>query len=167
MLYEKSTNIGKDLETKITTFGKLSDQIDLLKSQLNELKSKYSTIEDELRPILNELQNTENKHLKTKDYLITIKRMGFDRTNVKYKTAFEKSLTKVNSQTRIVLQKILEETKSTSRVVSSIGVSKLRESTLGQIIKKMMSSFKKFINPLRKTNRSLDDLTKLSKMIIN
>ena len=167
MLYEKSTTIGKDLETKINQFGELSDQIDLLKSQLNELKSKYSTIEDELRPILNELQNTENKHLRTKDFLITIKRMGFDRTNVKYKTAFTQSLTKVNKQTRIVLEKILEETKSTSRVVSSIGVSKLRESTIGQIIKKMMSSFKKFINPLRKTNKSLDDLNKLLKVITN
>jgi len=161
MIYEKFQPLDNNTAQKIEAFGNLGNQIDLLKAQLNELKTKYSTIEDELRPILLELQKTENKHLKTENYLVSIKRMGYDRTTLKYKAAFTSALTKVNAQTRKVLEKLLDQTASTNRIVSSIGVVKLKESVISKMIAKIMSVFKRFINPLKKTNKSLDELNKL------
>ena len=165
MLYEKSKPLGKEINQKINEFGELSDQIDLIKSQLDELKRKYSTIEDELRPLLIQLKQTEQKHLKSEKYLVTIKRMGFDRTTMKYKTAFNQALTKVNNQTKKVLEQILDETKQTNRIVSSIGVSRLKENIITKMIKRIMMNFKKFLNPLKKTNKGLDDLNKLLSVI--
>ena len=104
--YKIETSIDK----KIDEFGKISDEIDKVKSILDRLTKKYRVIEKELRPVLEQLHQQNQKSLLTKKYLVTLKRMGYSRDNFKYKESFEKSLTKVNQQTRRVLEDILQST---------------------------------------------------------
>ena len=94
-----------DIESQIDEFGILSDKIDKVKMELSELSNRYKEIEGELRPTLEQLQIQNQKSIQTKKYLVTLKRMGYNRDNFKYKESFEKSLTKVNQQTKKVLEK--------------------------------------------------------------
>ena len=148
----------RDIESKIDEFGILSDKIDKVKMELSELSNRYKEIEGELRPILEQLTIQNQKSIQTKRYLVTLKRMGYNRDNFKYKESFEKSLTKVNQQTKKVLEDILQSTKTVSRVVSTIGVQRIDEISLKSMMKKLVSPFKKLFSRLKMTTKSIDGL---------
>ena len=156
----------RDIESKIDEFGILSDKIDRVKKELSELSNRYKEIEGELRPTLEQLTIQNQKSIQTKRYLVTLKRMGYNRDNFKYKESFVESLTKVNKQTKKVLEDILLSTKTVSRVVSTIGVQRMDEISLKSMLKKLVSPFKKLFSRLEKNNKSMDDLNEVLKRMI-
>ena len=156
-----NSNLRRDIESKIDEFGILSDKIDKVKMELSELSNRYKEIEGELRPTLEQLTIQNKKSIQTKKYLVTLKRMGYNRDNFKYKESFEKSLTKVNQQTKKVLEDILQSTKTVSRVVSTIGVQRMDEISLKSMLKKLVSPFKKLFSRLRMNNKRMDDFNGL------
>lgn len=156
----------RDIESQIDEFGILSDKIDKVKLELSELSNRYKEIEGELRPTLEQLTIQNKKSIQTKRYLVTLKRMGYNRDNFKYKESFEKSLTKVNQQTKKVLEDILQSTKTVSRVVSTIGVQRMDEISLKSMMKKLVSPFKKLFSRLEKNNKSMDNLNEVLKRMI-
>ena len=160
--YKIETSIDK----KIDEFGKISDEIDKVKSILDRLTKKYRVIENELRPVLEQLHQQNQKSLLTKKYLVTLKRMGYSRDNYKYKESFEKSLTKVNQQTRRVLEDILQSTKTITTVVSSIGVQRIDEISLKSMLQRVFSSFKRFVSPLKRNTKSIDGLNSILKKMV-
>ena len=160
--YKIETSIDK----KIDEFGKISDEIDKVKSILDRLTKKYRVIENELRPVLEQLHQQNQKSLLTKKYLVTLKRMGYSRDNYKYKESFEKSLTKVNQQTRRVLEDILQSTKTITTVVSSIGVQRIDEISLKSMLQKVFSSFKRFVSPLKRNTKNIDGLNSILKKMV-
>ena len=155
-----------DLETKIDEFGILSDKIDKVKKELSELSNRYKEIEGELRPTLEQLHIQYKKSIQTKRYLVTLKRMGYNRDNFKYKESFEESLTKVNQQTKKVLEDILQSTKTVSRVVSTIGVQRMDEISFKSMLQKLVSPFKKLFNRLKMNTKSIDGLNGVLKSMI-
>ena len=156
-----------DIESQIDEFGILSDKIDKVKMELSELSNRYKEIEGELRPTLEQLTIQNKKSIQTKRYLVTLKRMGYNRDNFKYKESFVESLTKVNKQTKKVLEDILLSTKTVSRVVSTIGVQRMDEISLKSMLKKLVSPFKKLFSRLRNTNKNIDGLNGLLKRMVS
>jgi len=155
-----------DIESKIDEFGILSDKIDKVKKELSELSNRYKEIEGELRPTLEQLHLQNQKSIQTKKYLVTLKRMGYNRDNFKYKESFEESLTKVNKQTKKVLEDILQSTKTVSRVVSTIGVQRMDEISFKSMLQKLVSPFKKLFNRLKMNTKSIDGLNGVLKSMI-
>ena len=137
--------------------------MDKLKNQLQGLKKRYSQIEGELRPVLEELNKYNQKSIQTEKYLVSIKRMGYDRENLRYKETFEQSLEKVNKQTRKVLEELLQSTKTISRVVSSVGVQPVSENFFTDLIRKVKSLFGRLVPKLKRTNKGMEELQRLSK----
>ena len=156
----------RDIESKIDEFGILSDKIDRVKKELSELSNRYKEIEGELRPTLEQLTIQNKKSIQTKRYLVTLKRMGYNRDNFKYKESFEKLLTKVNQQTKKLLEDILLSTKTVSRIVSTIGVQRMNEISLKSMLQKLVSPFKKLFSRLRLNNKSIDDLNGVLKRMV-
>jgi hypothetical protein len=155
-----------DIESQIDEFGILSDKIDKVKMELSELSNRYKEIEGELRPTLEQLTIQNKKSIQTKRYLVTLKRMGYNRDNFKYKESFMESLTKVNKQTKKVLEDILLSTKTVSRVVSTIGVQRMDEISIKSMLKKLVSPFKKLFSRLRNTNKNIDGLNGLLRRMV-
>ena len=156
-----------NVESQIDEFGILSDKIDKVKMELSELSNRYKEIEGELRPTLEQLTIQNQKSIQTKKYLVTLKRMGYNRDNFKYKESFEESLTKVNQQTKKVLEDILQSTKTVSRVVSTIGVQRMDEISLKSMMKKLVSPFKKLLSRLKMNTKSLDELNGVLRRMIS
>ena len=155
-----------NVESQIDEFGILSDKIDKVKMELSELSKRYKEIEGELRPTLEQLSIQNKKSIQTKKYLVTLKRIGYNRDNFKYKESFEESLEKVNKQTKKVLEDILLSTKTVSRVVSTIGVQRMDEISLKSMLMKLISPFKKLFSRLRLNNKNIDGLNSvLNRMI--
>ena len=141
--------------------------MDEIKHQLIQIKKRYGELEDELRPVLEELEDHQKKSLLTEKYLVTIKRKGYTRESYKYKQSFEESLTKVNSQTRKLLEDLLKSTKSTTRVLSSLGVQKFEESSIFRLIsRKIKGFFGRVFSSFRKTKKELNTLQSLSRKIL-
>ena len=92
--------------------------------------------------------------------------MGYNRDNFKYKESFEESLTKVNQQTKKVLEDILQSTKTVSRVVSTIGVQRMDEISLKSMLQKLVSPFKKLFSRLKMNTKSIDDLNGVLKRMV-
>lgn len=157
--------VDPSVEKEINEFGELANEIDRITSQLQTLKSRYSQIEEGLRPILEELDSLQQKSLQTNKYLVTIKRKGYERENMSYKTAFEEALTKVNAQTRNVLNEILNKTKSISKIASSVGVQRIGENVLSKVISKIKSLFTGVLSKFKNVNKSMDVLQNLSKKL--
>jgi len=155
-----------EIETKIDEFGILSDKIDKVNMELKELSNRYKEIEGELRPTMEQLHIQNKKSIQTKKYLVTLKRMGYNRDNFKYKESFEKSLTKVNQQTKKVLEDILQSTKTVSRVVSTIGVQRMDEVSLKSMLKKLVSPFKKLFSRLNLNTKRIDNLNVVLKRMV-
>ena len=158
--------MDKGIEQKIDEFGELSDQMDEIKYQLSKLKKRYGELEGELRPILEGIKEHQQKSLQTERYLVTIKRRGYSRESYKYKESFEESLTKVNEQTRRLLKELLESTKTTSRVLSSVGVQPVQENILKRVISKIRGVFSRVLRSFRISGKELDSLLKLSKKMV-
>ena len=93
--------------------------------------------------------------------------MGYNRDNFKYKESFVESLTKVNKQTKKVLEDILLSTKTVSRVVSTIGVQRMDERSLKSMLKKLVSPFKKLFSRLKMNNKSIDGLNGVLKRMVS
>tara|TARA_B110000459_G_scaffold128584_1_gene140849 strand:+ start:93 stop:374 length:282 start_codon:yes stop_codon:yes gene_type:complete len=92
--------------------------------------------------------------------------MGYNRDNFKYKESFVESLTKVNKQTKKVLEDILLSTKTVSRVVSTIGVQRMDEISLKSMLMKLVSPFKRLFSRLKLNNESIDGLNGLLKRMV-
>ena len=88
---------NKEIESKINEFGELSDEMDRVKNHLEGLKKRYSQLEEELRPVLEHLHQFNQKSVQTERFLVSIKRMGYEKVNYRYKEVFEESLEKVNT----------------------------------------------------------------------
>ena len=158
--------MDKGIEQKIDEFGELSDQMDEIKYQLSKLKKRYGELEGELRPVLEGIQHHQQKSLQTEKYLVTIKRRGYSRESYKYKESFEESLTKVNEQTRRLLKELLESTKTTSRVLSSVGVQPVEENILKRVINKIRGVFSRVLRSFRTSGKEMNTLLSLSKKMV-
>lgn len=114
-----------EIAVKIMEFADLSNQIDELKGQLKTKNIRYSEIESELLPILEELKKTGDRTLEVYDIIVTIKRMGkVNKTNYKYKEAFEWLLERVNQAMKDIVLAALEANKTVSNERTSLGVQK-------------------------------------------
>ena len=109
-------------------------------------------LEGEIRPVLEQLSIQNRKSIKTRMYLVTLKRIGYDGENLKYKEWFEESLTKVNQKTKKTLEGILQSTKTISSVVSSIGVQEIEENGLGDFMEEVGEWIQVFFSVLKKNN---------------
>lgn len=144
------------LEQQIDEFGVLADEIDRIKSELETKKDRFEELEATLRPILEALGDSEENFLRTKTHLVRIKKMGYDRVNFGYKEAFEMAMEKVNKATKKILEEAKEANKTTTRIVSAVGVQKLGESVVGNFISKVKSFFNKIIVNINSENNKLD-----------
>ena len=158
--------LDKSIEKKIDEFGELTDQMDEIKHQLSKLKKRYGELEGELRPVLEGIQHHQQKSLQTERYLVTIKRRGYSRDSYKYKESFEESLTKVNDQTKRLLKELLESTKTTSRVLSSVGVQPVEENILRRVMSKIRGVFSRVLRSFRTSDKEMNTLLSLSKKMV-
>jgi chromosome segregation ATPase len=156
----------KEIETKINEFGELNDEIDRVKNQLEGLRKRYSQLEGELRPILEHLYQYNQKSVQTEKYLVSIKRMGYEKTNYRYKEVFEESLKKVNKNTKRLLENLLESTKTLSQVISSIGVQPINENLFKNLLGLIKIEFKTIISQIKSTKSEMDTLQKVSKLMM-
>jgi hypothetical protein len=149
-----------DFVEKIKKFAELSDKIDEITANLKSLKREYDDIEVHIRPILEELKITKDKALQVENILITIKRAGGDKKNIKYKEAFEWLYNKVNAQMKAIIDESIEKNMTISRVASSISVQKLSENklrkSLTSAVGRITSLLKPFISFLSKKNQEID-----------
>jgi chromosome segregation ATPase len=157
---------GKEIESKINEFGELSDEMDRVKNHLEGLKKRYSQLEGELRPVLEHLHQFNQKSVQTEQFLVSIKRMGYEKVNYKYKEVFEESLEKVNTNTRRLLENLLESSKTLSKVVSSIGVQPLNENLLTKLLDRVKKMFSGLMSRIKNTGKDLDELQRISKQLI-
>jgi seryl-tRNA synthetase len=155
-----------EMNAKIDEYAELSNEIDVLNSRLKKLKSKYSSLEGELRPVLEELTELEQSSLNTEKYLLTIKRKGYSRTTYSYKDAFVAAISKVNAQTRRVLNELYEATAKTHKVASSIGVQSLKENKLKSLISFVSRLFKGLRGSIKKLRGNDDKLNKMLKDMV-
>jgi len=111
---------------------------------------------------LEHLYQYNQKSVQTEKYLVSIKRMGYEKTNYRYKEVFEESLEKVNKNTKRLLENLLESTKTLSKVVSSIGVQPINENLLGKIKR----VFQRIIPQIKSTQSDMDTLQRVSKLMM-
>ena len=155
------------LKRKINEFGKLNDEIDSLKYKLNKLTKDYKVIEQELRPLLEELQRHGEESVMTEKYLVSIKQGGYERINYSYKKGFEKSLTKVNTSTRKLLEDLLKTTETITYISSKVGVQKLSESSfIKRFFTTILTLIKKVVPSIRRNKKDLSSLNKLTKRMM-
>jgi uncharacterized protein YoxC len=157
--------LDKSILEKVDEFGELSDEMDKVKKQLDEMKKKYEGLEDELRPLLEELNRYNQKSIQTEKYLVSIKRFGYEKENMKYKEVFEQSLTKVNNNTKKLLEDLLQSTKTISQVVTSIGVQKIGEGFFTDFVNKIKTLLNKLTNSVKRSLTDMDDLILISKKL--
>jgi hypothetical protein len=149
-----------DFVEKIKKFAELSDKIDEITANLKSLKREYDDIEVHIRPILEELKITKDNALQVENILITIKRAGGDKKNIKYKEAFEWLYSKVNAQMKAIIDESIQKNMTISRVASSISVQKLSENklrkSLTSAVGRITSLLKPFISFLSKKNQEIN-----------
>ena len=157
--------LNKSILEKVDEFGELSNEIDKVKKQLDEMKKKYEGLEDELRPLLEELNRYNQKSIQTEKFLVSIKRFGYEKENMKYKEVFEQSLTKVNKNTKKLLEDLLQSTKTISQVVTSIGVQKIGEGFFSDFVDKIKTLINKLTSSVKRSSTDMDDLILISKKL--
>jgi len=149
-----------DFVEKIKKFAELSDKIDEITANLKSLKREYDDIEIHITPILEELKITKDNALQVENILITIKKAGSPRKNIKYKEAFNWLYNKVNAQMKAIIDESIEKNMTISRVASSISVQKLSENkirkSLTSAVGRITSLLKPFISFLSKKNKEIN-----------
>ena len=82
------------------------------------------------------------------------------------KEVFEQSLTKVNKNTKKLLEDLLQSTKTISQVVTSIGVQKIGEGFFTDFVNKIKTLLNKLTNSVKRSLTDIDDLILISKKLL-
>ena len=153
-----SEDIDKDIKKNIDEIGRLDSEIDELQKKMKPLRNRYGELVDNLLPILNSLGKEQ---VKTQNYIFKIVRKGYERQSFQYKEGFNRALDKVNSNIRLILKQILDDTKKMVKVAPSIQVSpiEIREISFKDWVKKYTRKVVRKIIPymkvIVKTNNDL------------
>lgn len=158
------------LARKINRMGELANEIDRVKEELDRYQREYREIETELRPLIEELSEASEKALKTRDYIVTVKRQGYRRTNYKYKAAFDYLYERVNNSMKRIVDEALEANKTISDVLSSLGVQKRvdesQHAILNEYAGRIGGIIKKYYEIIREENMLLDGyLDKIKELV--
>lgn len=164
-LSKKKVQLKEEVEvndTEIAEYAKLVDQIDKMKAELSKLTKRFDELDDKFRKMLDvlesELGESKENFIRYKNILITIKRKGYERTNYKYKEAFEELYKKVNANMKKMIDEVLEANKTITKVSSSLSVQYEVDNFITTIFNRVKTWFVSFIGKLRNTNKSTKQL---------
>lgn len=149
-------------DAEIEEYAKLVDQIDKMKAELSKLTKRFDELDEKFKKMLDvlesELGESKENFIRYKNILITIKRKGYERTNYKYKEAFDELYKKVNANMKKMIDEVLEANKTITKVSSSLSVQYEANNFITNIFNRVKTWFVSFIGKLRNTNKSTKQL---------
>ena len=151
-------DIDKDIKQNINELGKLTEEINRVKNEiLKPMEDKYKEVVSTTLPILEKLGK---ETLTTKKYVFRILKKKHYRSSVSYRELFNTGLSKVNRQTRTLLNNLKDELTKMSLIGAKFSIQPIEG--IGDNMKKLMKGFKMKIKKLipklksvMKTNRDL------------
>jgi uncharacterized coiled-coil protein SlyX len=152
----KEEVLDKQIKDSVNEMGELSREIELLKDKLKPLQQKFGDLVDIVLPVVEEM-GSEN--LKTKRYVFRIIRSGYEKRSFSYKEGFLNSLDKVNSNTKRILNEILEQTKKMVKVKPSFQIQPVEG--ISDWLKKLKMKVKRLIPSLKQIKFGNKELKKL------
>jgi len=158
----KEVKIDKSIELEIDELGKLTQQIEKIKKQLQPLQKRYGEVVENIVPVIDKL---DKETITTNNFVIRILRKGYERENYSYKDGFLNGLNKVNKNTKKILQQILEETKKLTKINPSFSVTPIGEG-VGDKLKDWYKKFKMMVKRLSKNFKGVSDGNKMLKRLI-
>ena len=155
-------DIDKDIKQNINELGKLTEEINRVKNEiLKPMEDKYKEVVSTTLPILEKLGK---ETLTTKKYVFRILKKKHYRSSVSYRELFATSLSKVNRQTKILLNNLKDDLTKMTLIGSrySINPVEMKEGTFTNWIKKYTRKIVRKIIPKLKSvvsaNRELRKL---------
>jgi len=161
-LISEKVVIDTTLQNEIDELGKLSQQIEKIKKQLQPLQKRYGKVVEDIIPFIDKL---DKETLTTKSYVLKLIRKGFERETFSYKEGFLNGLNKVNENTKKILQQILSETKKLTKINPSFSVKPIGEGREGQLYS-WYKWFKVVIKRLLKNFKGISDGNKILKRLV-
>jgi len=152
----KEEVLDKQIKDSVNEMGELSREIELLKDKLKPLQQKFGDLVDIVLPVVEEM-GSEN--LKTKRYVFRIILSGYEKRSFSYKEGFLNSLDKVNSNTKRILNEILEQTKKMVKVKPSFQIQPVEG--ISDWLKKLKMKVKRLIPSLKQIKFGNKELKKL------
>ena len=137
-------DIDKDIKQNINELGKLTEEINRVKNEiLKPMEDKYKEVVSTTLPILEKLGK---ETLTTKKYVFRILKKKHYRSSVSYRELFNTGLSKVNRQTRTLLNNLKDELTKMSLIGAKFSIQPIEG--IGDNMKKLMKGFKKKIKKL-------------------
>jgi hypothetical protein len=153
-------DIDKDIKQNINELGKLTEEINRVKNEiLKPMEDKYKEVVSTTLPILEKLGK---ETLTTKKYVFRILKKKHYRSSVSYRELFNTGLSKVNRQTRTLLNNLKDELTKMSLIGAKFSIQPIEG--IGDNMKKLMKGFKmkikKLIPKLKSVMKANRDLRK-------
>ena len=154
-------DIDKDIKQNINELGKLTEDINRVKNEiLKPMEDKYKEVVSTTLPILEKLGK---ETLTTKKYVFRILKKKHYRSSVSYRELFNTGLSKVNRQTRTLLNNLKDELTKMSLIGAKFSIQPIEG--IGDNMKKLMKGFKmkikKLIPKLKSVMKANRDLRKI------
>ena len=154
-------DIDKDIKQNINELGKLTEDINRVKNEiLKPMEDKYKEVVSTTLPILEKLGK---ETLTTKKYVFRILKKKHYRSSVSYRELFNTGLSKVNRQTRTLLNNLKDELTKMSLIGAKFSIQPIEG--IGDNMKKLMKGFKmkikKLIPILKSVMKANNDLRKM------
>ncbi len=157
---QKKVEIPASLVSKIAKFKELSDKIDAQQKILAGLTKEFAEFETEIAPVKAQMEALGEKIVIVDKLTIALQRVGFDRTNPKYKEAFEEALTKVNATTKKVLEEILKANSSVSKVSATFATKFAEASWFKKFGNWIKSTYSSVVASIKQSNKEMDSAIK-------
>ena len=161
-LISEKVVVDTKIQSEIDELGKLTQQIEKLKKQLQPLQKRYGEVVEDIIPVIDKL---DKETLTTNNFVMKIIRRGYERENYSYKEGFLNGLNKVNENTKKILQQILEETKKLTKINPSFSVKPIGEG-VGDKLKVWYNKFKMMVRKLSKNFKGITDGNKILKRLV-
>lgn len=152
----KEDIIDKQIKDSVNEMGELSKEIESLKDQLKPLQKKFGELVDVVLPVVEDMGK---ENIKTKRYVFRILRKGYEKKSYSYKEGFLTSLDKVNSNTKRILNELLEQTKKMVKVKPSFQIQPVEG--ISDWLKKLKMKIKGLIPSLKQIKVGNKELKKL------
>ena len=166
-ILNEKTEYSPELIKKIEEFGKLSDEVDKAKNDYERLRERYKMLETELQPIIKTLEELDSRTIQVNNYLLTIKKMGYEKITFKYAQVLEKVMEMVNSDLRKTIDEMINNTAVISRVATSLGVQKIKEGFIERFTTKFNQIKTRLVNSLKKNLIQIDKLLEILEKIVS
>jgi len=146
----------KGLEGMVREYSKLTEEMSVIKKELQEKEARSKELSAQIAPILEAMEDTEERVLQVDDILVFIKKMGTSYERPHYEKIYSELLTRVNPELKGIMEELKKTLYTQVNVSTSLGVQRAESGMLSRAGAMISGAWRRLLSLIGIANHRID-----------